>query len=148
MKILVSACLLGLACRYDGKPSFNEDLFSLIKNHELVPVCPEQLGGLTTPRNPNEILDGKVLEKNGKDNSKPYIRGAKETLHIAKLLKCDFAILKERSPSCGSTMIYDGTFTSTKVPGNGITAQLLKENGFIVLSEGNLDAISALLNKK
>lgn len=147
MKLLVSACLLGVASRYDGKTAFNSDLFEIIKRHEIVPVCPEQLGGLKTPRNPNEISKGHVVEKNGTDNTAEYIRGAKETLKIAKLLGCDIAILKERSPSCGSDMIYDGTFSGTRIPGEGITSALLRKNGIRVISEEHLDEIRKILTR-
>ena len=146
MKLLVSACLLGVASRYDGKTAFNSELFELIKNHEIVPVCPEQLGGLKTPRNPNEIKDGHVVEKNGTDNTREYTKGAEEALRIAKLLNCDLAILKERSPSCGSDMIYDGNFSKTRITGEGITTALLRRNGIRVISEEHLDEIKEILS--
>lgn len=116
----------------------NEDVASLAKIHCLIPICPEQLGGLPTPREPDEIRDGRVYEKSGKDNTEEFSRGAEETLRIAKLLNADMAILKQNSPSCGSSMIYDGTFSSKKIPGSGITASLLIESGIRVISEEDI----------
>ena len=145
MKLLVSACLLGVASRYDGRTAFNSELFEIIKNHEIIPVCPEQLGGLKTPRSPNEISDGRVVEKNGTDNTAEYKRGAEEALKIAKLLDCKVAILKERSPSCGSDIIYDGSFSGTRIPGEGVTTALLRKNGIRVISEEHPEEIKKLL---
>lgn len=148
MKIIVSACLLGMATRYDGNSKFNEELYSIIKNHEIIPLCPEQLGGLATPRKPNEIRNGKVIELSGKDNTELYIKGAEETMRIAQLLKCNFAILKEGSPSCGRNNIHDGTFSGSKIPGQGITTRLLLNNGVTVLSEKQISEIKKILNKQ
>ena len=141
MKILVSACLLGINSRYCGGGCLNEDIASLTKSHFLIPVCPEQLGGLPTPREPDEIRNGRVYEKSGKDNTDGFTRGAEETLRIAKLLGADMAILKQNSPSCGSSMIYDGTFSGKKIPGAGITASLLIQNGIRVISEEEIDEL-------
>ncbi|MDO5563000.1 MAG: DUF523 domain-containing protein [Synergistaceae bacterium] len=116
MKILVSACLLGLNCRYCGGGCFDDRVVALAKEFCLIPVCPEQLGGLPTPREPDEILNGRVVSKSGIDNTEYFERGAEEVLRLAKLLGCSMAILKERSPSCGSSMVYDGTFTGRKIP--------------------------------
>ncbi len=138
MKILVSACLLGINSRYCGGGCLNEKIASLIGNHNLIPVCPEQLGGLPTPREPDEIREGRVFEKNGKENTDNFQKGAEETLRLALLLKADMAILKQNSPSCGSSMIYDGTFSSKKIPGSGITASLLIKNGIRVISEEDI----------
>lgn len=145
MKILVSACLLGINTRYDACNSLNEIIANLCKSHFLIPVCPEQLGGLSTPRLPVELVggDGKgvilgeAFAKNceGLDLSYNFIKGAKETLNIAKLYDCKFAILKAKSPSCGVNCIYDGTFSKVIKSGNGVTAQLLIENGIKVLNE-------------
>lgn len=144
MKILVSACLLGINSRYCGGGCLNEKIAALIGNHNLIPVCPEQLGGLPTPREPDEIREGRVFEKSGKENTDNFQKGAEETLRLARLLKVDMAILKQNSPSCGSSMIYDGTFSSKKIPGSGITASLLIENGIRVISEENILEIRQL----
>lgn len=136
MNILVSACLLGVACRYDGVGKENKEIMELMKEHHLVPVCPEILGGLPTPRTPSEIqLDRKVMMKDGRDVTAEYEKGARETLRLAKLYGCEYAILKERSPSCGHGEIYDGSFSGTKISGNGIAAELLEKNGVKVLGE-------------
>ncbi len=134
MKI-VSACLVGINCRYDGNNNLNKKVMERFLEGELIPLCPEQLGGLSTPRTPAEIKDNKVFDKNGNDVTENFIKGAKETLRIAKLLGCKEAILKENSPSCGVHNVYDGTFTSKKIKGMGFTAKLLKENGINVKSE-------------
>ncbi|MFA6893148.1 MAG: DUF523 domain-containing protein [Synergistaceae bacterium] len=144
MKILVSACLLGINSRYCGGGCLNEKIASLIGNHNLIPVCPEQLGGLPTPREPDEIREGRVFEKSGKENTDNFQKGAEETLRLARLLKVDMAILKQNSPSCGSSMIYDGTFSSKKIPGSGITASLLIENGIRVISEEDITELREL----
>lgn len=140
---LVSACLAGLNCKYDGGNNYNEDIMKLVKNGEAILVCPEQLGGLATPRFPSEVKNenGKrnVINNKGEDVTKNYERGAQETLELAKRLNIKKAILKARSPSCGCGLIYDGTFTKTKVEGNGITAQLLLDNGFEIFNEENFE---------
>ena len=138
MKILVSACLLGINCRYCGGGNFNDAVMELVNKYDIIPVCPEQMGGLSTPRQANEILNGRVIEKNGKDNTQAFVRGAEEVLKIAKLLNCYHAILKQRSPSCGSSIIYDGTFSSKKIAGKGITASLLMKNQIKVVNEENI----------
>ena len=141
MRIVVSACLLGMNCRYCGGGSLDEKILELSKEHELIPLCSEQLGGLPTPREPNEILDGRVREKSGKDNTEIFHLGAQEVLNIMKRLDCKHAILKQRSPSCGSSKIYDGTFSGKVIPGRGITASLLIENGIKVVSEEEIDEL-------
>lgn len=138
MKIIVSACLLGINSRYCGGGCLNEKVASLIGTHDIIPVCPEQLGGLPTPREPDEIRDSRVFEKNGKENTEKFQKGAEETLRLARLLNADMAILKQNSPSCGSSIIYDGTFSGKKIPGSGITASLLIKNGISVISEEDL----------
>lgn len=135
MKIIVSACLLGLNCRYCGGGCLDERVNALLEEHDLIPVCPEQLGGLPTPREPNEIRYGRVFDKNGLDNTEHFERGAAEVLKLAGLLRCGAAVLKERSPSCGSSMIYDGSFGGRIIPGAGVTAKLLMGNGIRVVSE-------------
>lgn len=138
MKILISACLLGVACRYDGKSKVCEDVLKLRERHELIPVCPECYGGLATPRAPAERQDDWVRTREGADVTSEYQRGAEETLRLARLFGCRYAVLKERSPSCGSGEIYDGTFTGTLQPGDGVAAQLLKDNGITVLGESQI----------
>lgn len=135
MKILVSACLLGACCRYDGQSKTDDDISALGKKHTLIPVCPEQLGGLPTPRDPAEIREGKVITRDGIDVTEQYERGADQTVRLAKLLECDAAVLKERSPSCGCKKVYDGNFSGRLVIGNGITARKLIENGICVFGE-------------
>ena len=136
MVILVSACLLGVACRYDGKKKPNEAVISLLKKHTLIPVCPEILGGLPTPRPPAEITDGRVVNREGLDVTDAYLRGAREVLRLARLLNADGVILKDMSPSCGTDEIYDGSFTRRRTDGTGVTAALLREAGIPVFGEG------------
>ena len=138
MNILVSACLLGINCKYNGENNFCEDIVRMGDKHTLIPVCPEQLGGLTTPREPSEICAGKVINKSGEDVTSQYKNGAQETLKIAKLCGCSVAVLKKRSPSCGIGEVYDGTFSKRLVSGMGITAQLLRSNGIEVYGEDEL----------
>ena len=137
-KILVSACLLGLNCKYDGENNRNEKVLEYIKDKEVIPVCPEIFGGLQTPRIPSEIVGDKVLNREKIDVTKEYQKGAEETLYLAKLFNVKKALLKESSPSCGSNTIYDGTFSKNKKEGMGITAKLLKENGIEIISEKEL----------
>ncbi len=141
MKILVSACLLGCACRYDGKSKKDERVLALIENHTLIPICPEQLGGLCTPRLPAEIQGGKVARNDGADVTKEYTKGAREALRLYELLDCDCAVLKARSPSCGKGSIYDGTFSGTLTDGNGITAAIFQEKGIRVFTEEETEKI-------
>lgn len=138
MNILVSACLLGTACRYDGKAKANEKVVGLLKKETLIPVCPEQLGGMTTPRLPSEIRGDRVVNEAGEDVTACYQKGAEEALKLAKLYGCSLALLKERSPSCGCGQIYDGTFSKNLTEGDGITAGLLKKNGIRVIGESDL----------
>ena len=138
MRILISGCLLGICCRYDGASKPHPLAMELVKNHELVPVCPEQLGGLPTPRPPAERQGELIIAKTGLDVTEQYRRGAEETLKLCRLLNCEAAVLKERSPSCGSGEIYDGTFTGTLIPGNGVTAELLKGSGIPVYGESGI----------
>lgn len=139
--ILVSSCLLGCACRYKGDDCKNEKILELAKEHILLGVCPEQMGGLETPRDPSEIVGDKVLSCAGRDVTAQYQKGAEAALYLAKLNHVDFAILKAKSPSCGKGLIYDGTFTGNKVPGNGVTVSLLLENGIPVYTEDELDQL-------
>ena len=139
---LISACLLGVSCRYDGlsKP-LDADIISALKaRYHLIPICPEIFGGLPTPRNPAEVgKERRVFRNDSVEVTKEYQKGAEEALRLAKLFDCKIAILKERSPSCGSGVIYDGTFTGEKILADGITAALLKENGILVIGESQID---------
>ncbi len=137
-KKLCSACLLGVRCRYDGKSKPNEKVLNLADEETLIPVCPEQLGGLPTPRVAAEQKDGKVVTKDGLDVTDNFERGAQQVLELAKIYGCKEAILKQRSPSCGCGQIYDGTFSGTIIEGDGVTAKLLKENGISVKTEEDL----------
>lgn len=138
MRILISACLLGTCCRYDGGGNRQEWAEELGRRYELVPVCPEQLGGLATPRPPAERLGDRVVTNTGGDVTAAYEKGAAEALALARLLDCQAAVLKERSPSCGRGAIYDGTFSHTQVPGDGVTAQRLLEAGIPVYGESQV----------
>ena len=139
MTILVSACLLGCPCRYDGKSKPNDAVLALMEHHTLIPICPEQMGGLATPRVPAERKDGGVFTERGRDVTEQYRRGAEEALRLAQLYGCKYAILKERSPSCGNGQIYDGSFSRRLIEGDGVTAQLLKAHGITVLGESEVD---------
>lgn len=136
--ILVSACLLGRACRYDGKHQFDEKVDRLKEDYHIISVCPEQLGGLSTPRQPSEIKNKRVIFKDGTDVTNKFYKGAHQVIELIKDQKIEFAVLKEYSPSCGTHEIYDGSFTGQKKPGMGITAQVLKEHGIKVISEEKL----------
>lgn len=139
-KLLISACLLGLNCKYDGGTNTLPEnvLEKLCKEYELVPVCPEAYGGLTTPRLPSERRDGGVFAKNGTDVTEQYNRGAAAALRLCELFGIKKTLLKEHSPSCGSGYIYDGSFTGTLVSGDGVTAELLKKHGITVIGEKGL----------
>ena len=140
MNLLISACLMGVRCRYDGGRKPLDCLNELMDRHVLIPVCPEVLGGLPTPRVPAERIGDKVITKDGRDVTANYQQGAEEALRLAKLYGCDCAVLKEKSPSCGSGQIYDGSFSRKLTPGDGVTAQLLKENGIAVYGESEVGA--------
>jgi uncharacterized protein YbbK (DUF523 family) len=132
---LCSACLLGINCRYDGKAKPNNKIVELSKTENLIPICPEQLGGLATPRDPSERRGNKVMSKSGKEVTNNFIVGAKEALKIAKIFNVKQAIFKQKSPSCGCGIIYDGTFSNKVTEGDGVTTALLKKNGIEVISE-------------
>ena len=134
-KILISACLLGYKTRYDGLSKPSKKIKEIFENDILIPICPEQMGGLSTPRPKAEIKGDKVINIDGKDVTSNYIKGAKMALEIAKLNDVDFCILKSKSPSCGKNLVYDGTFSNNLINGDGICAKLLKENGFKIYSE-------------
>lgn len=135
--IIVSACLLGVSCRYDGNSKPNEKIINLKEKYNLIPICPEIMGGLPTPRMPAEIKDGRVKTENGIDVTEEYKKGADEAIKLAKLFGCKKAILKENSPSCGCGKIYNGEFTRTLKDGNGITAELFMKNGIDVFGENS-----------
>lgn len=137
---LVSACLLGEACKYSGDSNYNQTVIDYLSERQavVIPVCPEVLGGLPTPRTPSEIRDGRVITKDGRDVTEEFQAGAKAALRAAREHQCCIAVLKERSPSCGSRYIYDGTFTGTIIKGDGVTARLLKEAGLQVIGESKL----------
>lgn len=136
--ILISGCLLGERCRYDGKSKVCPKADNLKEKYNLIPVCPEVLGGLITPRTPCEIQSDRVIDQNGVDKTLEYKKGAEIALALAKENNCHIAVLKSKSPSCGKGHIYDGTFSKTLKEGNGITADLLLENGIKVISEDEL----------
>ncbi len=142
--ILVSACLLGKPCRYDGKSKPCERVIALSNTYNLIPICPEVMGGLPTPRTPSEICGERVLMKDGRDVTENYNRGAQKALEIARENACTVAILKEKSPSCGSGLIHNGLFDGGLVEGDGIAAQLLKNNGIRVLGESEITEDFAL----
>jgi len=137
MKI-VSACLAGINCRYDGNSKPNEKVIELVKQGKAILVCPEQLAGLTTPRTPAEEKNEKIITKDGKDLTKEFQKGAQEALKIVKLSNCKEAILKAKSPSCGCGKVYDGSFTGKLISGDGVFTKLLKENNIKVITEEDL----------
>lgn len=133
---------MGVNCKYNGYNNKIESLIAKTNSVSFIPVCPEQLGGLTTPRPPAELdQEGNVFNNEGRNVTKQFEFGAEETLHIAKLYNCKYAILKERSPSCGSNQVYDGSFQGKVKPGEGMTASLLKQNGIKVYSEENYEEL-------
>ena len=138
-KILVSACLLGECCAYDGGHRFCEALAHLAERYELLPICPESVGGLPTPRVPSERSAERVISKNGTDVTEEYKRGAEAALTLALSEKVAFAVLKAKSPSCGKGEIYDGSFTHKLVSGNGVTAELLLSRGIPVYTEKEIE---------
>ncbi|MEE6449372.1 DUF523 domain-containing protein [Gottfriedia acidiceleris] len=143
--ILVSSCLAGLEVRYNGTHCLNNKISKLVEENKAITICPELLGGFSTPREPAEIIGGngedvldgkaKVVDKSGKDVTLLYIRGAYATLEKAKEMKATVVVLKENSPSCGSSKIYNGDFIGKKIDGMGVTSALLTKNGFKVISE-------------
>ena len=140
-RALVSACLLGVRCRYDGQGQRCPSIDALMDELELIPVCPEQLGGLPTPRAPAERRGDCVVTRDGADVTEAFARGAEETCRLAELYDARLAVLKQRSPSCGSGAIYDGSFTGRTVPGSGVTARRLRDMGVEVFSEEDVEAL-------
>ncbi len=145
--ILVSACLCGVDCKYNGSDNTNLEIMEMVKEGKAVLVCPEQLGGMETPRPPHEIAGGdgsdvlegraRVIGQENIDSTERFLKGAYETLKIAKLYNINTAILKAKSPSCGYGKIYNGTFSHELINGNGVTAELLSKNGIEVYTEDN-----------
>ena len=146
--ILVSGCLVGLNCKYNGTNNYNEKIDRLLKEGKAIPVCPEQLGGLTTPRAPSEIriVGGKrcVFNSEGKDVTENFYRGASEVLELAKKLNIKTAILKSKSPTCGYGKIYNGNFEDQLIDGNGILTQMLLDNGIEVINSDDIQKIEEL----
>ncbi|MBQ8432643.1 MAG: DUF523 domain-containing protein [Clostridia bacterium] len=140
-KLIISACLLGEPCRYDGKSKPCDAVIALGERYQLLPVCPECMGGLPTPRPPSEIRGARVTNCEGRDVTANYCAGAEATLRLAMAEGCDTAILKEKSPSCGSGRIYDGSFSGTLTAGDGICAALLKAHGIRVLGESEIEEL-------
>ena len=149
MLILVSACLLGVNCKYNGENNRNERVIEFLKDKKFVMACPEELGGLNTPRIPCEMVGlakdilnnkdkGKVINKSGDDITENFLKGAYETLKIVKSNNIKKAILKAKSPSCGYGLVYDGTFSEKLTLGNGVTAQILKDNNIDVITEEDI----------
>lgn len=139
--ILVSACLLGIGCRYDGKNKTNEAVRALTERFNLIPFCPEIYGGLPTPRTPSERIGDRVMMADGRDVTENYQKGAREALELCRIYGITTAILKERSPSCGKGMIYDGSFSGTLTERDGVTAELLMANGIRVLGESEINIL-------
>lgn len=139
--LLVSACLLGVCCRYDGESKPNPDVIALRDKFTLIPICPEVDGGLPTPRTPSERVGERVLMRDGKDVTSNYRDGALMALDRAKTFSCSAAILKARSPSCGSGLIYDGSFSGNLIPGDGVAAEMLKKAGIDVYTEEEIDLL-------
>jgi len=144
-KIIISSCLLGNNCKYNGLNNYNSLVEELKKYYELIPICPEVFGGLNIPRDPSEIKGDMVISKNNKDVTNEFYLGANIALDIAKKNNIKIAILKEGSPSCGNNYIYDGTFTKTKINGSGITARLFKDNNIKIYTENEIDELLKLL---
>lgn len=133
MKIVVSACLLGENCKYSGGNNYSEKVMKFLEGHQVIPVCPEVLGGLPVPRVPAEIVNGIVTNAEGTEVDREYRAGAERALKIALEQGAQLAVLQSRSPSCGAKEIYDGSFSKRKIPGKGIFAALLEENGIPIL---------------
>lgn len=137
VKYVVSACLAGCKCRYDGKDNLCPKVAQLVQEGKAVTVCPEVMGGLPTPRVPSEQRGNKIFNKIGEDNTEFFIKGSEEALKIVKKYNIKVAILKAKSPSCGSRKIYDGTFTRTLIEGQGVFAKELTKMGIKIYEEGD-----------
>jgi uncharacterized protein YbbK (DUF523 family) len=138
LKIAVSACLLGDNCKYNGGNNYSETVAEFVKGHDVIPVCPEVMGGLPTPREPSEIINGKVMHKDGSSVDAEFRKGAQLSLKKVKDAGAELVILQSRSPSCGVRSIYDGTFSGTIISGQGVFAKLLIENDIKVLDVSEL----------
>lgn len=138
MKIAVSACLLGENCKYNGGNNYNEKVVEFVKGHDIIPICPEIMGGLPTPREPSEIVNGVVKHKDGASVDTEFRKGAELALNKVITNGAEIVILQSRSPSCGVKYIYDGTFSGSLIPGQGVFAKLLKENNIRVLDVSDL----------
>lgn len=136
--ILVSACLLGENCKYSGGNNFCEDVCRFLEGKDYVAFCPEQAGGLPTPRLPSERRGDRVVTREGGDVTEAFLQGAERTLDLCRREGVEVAILKQNSPSCGSRCVYDGSFSGVKIPGEGVTAELLRQNGIRILGEEEL----------
>ena len=147
MTVLVSACLLGVPCRYDGQSKRHPLAQELCRRHRVIPVCGEIFGGLPTPRPPAEICGQRVVTREGADVTAAYRRGAEAVLELARLTGAEAAVLKERSPSCGSGEIYDGSFAGVRVKGDGVAAALLKAHGVEVYGESRIEELLARLKE-
>ena len=139
MKVMVSACLLGENCKYNGGNNLSEKVMKFIEGHEVISVCPEVMGGLPTPRTPSEIVNGVVTMADGRNVDVEFRKGAQIGFDLAKANNVDLVILQSRSPSCGVKQIYDGTFSGSKIDGQGVFARLLTENGFRIVDVEDLD---------
>ena len=136
--ILVSACLAGVECRYNGKAFPVDHVLKLYREGKALPVCPELLAGFSAPRAPGEILNGRVISADGTDETENYTEGARKALAVALAAGCTQAILKAKSPTCGSGKIYDGTFSHRIIDGDGVFAAMLKQHGISVITEEEL----------
>ena len=141
MKIMVSACLTGLNVKYNGGNNLSAEFMKFAEGQKIIPVCPESLGGLKAPRPPAEIVDGRVMNKEGVSVDREFRAGAEKVLEIAKKEQPDLIVLQSRSPSCGVNNIYDGSFTGKLKSGSGVTAELLIKNGFKVIDIEDLPSI-------
>lgn len=140
-KILISACLIGDNVKYNGGNNLTPKLDALLEKYELIPFCPEVEGGLSTPRSPSERFGDSVINQEGEDVTDAFMRGAELAFNICLYLKIKKVILKEKSPSCGSKIVYDGTFSHKEIPGMGVTAEYLKKKGIEVYSEEDIDSL-------
>lgn len=138
MKIAVSSCLLGDNCKYNGGNNYSEKVIKFVEEHEVIPVCPEVLGGLPIPRESAEIVNGVVSLKDGSSVDKMFRDGAEKAIRIVKENNADLVILQSRSPSCGVNTIYDGSFSGKLIPGQGVFSELLKKNGIKVIDVEDL----------
>lgn len=144
----VSSCLAGCKCTFRGNDHLIEVVKELVDNNEAIMICPEVLGGMSIPRLPCEIKDGRVIDIDGKDKTKEYKQGAKKSLEILKKHNVDVVLLKALSPSCGKGCIYDGSFSHTVIEGNGITCQLLQDNGIMVFNEDKIDEFLKYIERR